>query len=417
MTIALQDEQLTLNSSGELTALLCIGYTCEFKISNWASGLQFYIREGKDWIAEDIESGQLIDVNCSADNEIYNQFLQGIPVAVRKAVSPFLYNQFPLLYVVAQHKNLVDILLHSPNLCWLTVCFANERKWSIDDVAKILQLKRIEIVELLFNSKSKKLLTLIQKIKFLKGSRGEFEMLVRQLTSDEFISTFYHWSLVPVQAIHLVNKRPTFLRSKLLREELDVNKGWLGNGMKFNEIEILFDDLQRVCALLGKEITAKVWQNIESEAQLRHLHDKWVDRYNNSPEGILVANAEFEREMELNARRGLNNERQKSNDPFPLCPIGDLDNFIQIKTPLALLQEGKSMRHCVGAYSAILYDNNSFIYRLLEPERATVEIQLCDNKLNIKQFKLSCNRKPSSESYAVVYELIMRENKRLKNNE
>jgi len=48
----------------------------------------------------------------------------------------------------------------------------------------------------------------------------------------------------------------------------------------------------------------------------------------------------------------------------------------------------------------------SYIYKLLKPQRATVEVKVRADKISVTQFKLASNKKPSPESYAYLRELM-----------
>ncbi|MBN1760377.1 MAG: PcfJ domain-containing protein [Chitinispirillaceae bacterium] len=77
--------------------------------------------------------------------------------------------------------------------------------------------------------------------------------------------------------------------------------------------------------------------------------------------------------------------------PFPgtetICPITCYRD---------LKEEGRTMHHCVGSYSGRVMSGSTYIYRVLEPERATLE--LCFNNSTgaweIGQLHLVCNGTP-----------------------
>ncbi len=56
------------------------------------------------------------------------------------------------------------------------------------------------------------------------------------------------------------------------------------------------------------------------------------------------------------------------------------------------------MKHCVASYSDAVMFGDSFIYRVLKPERATLELKIHKNKPVIQQLCLQNNGKPSNET-------------------
>ncbi|WP_214660489.1 PcfJ domain-containing protein [sulfur-oxidizing endosymbiont of Gigantopelta aegis] len=87
---------------------------------------------------------------------------------------------------------------------------------------------------------------------------------------------------------------------------------------------------------------------------------------------------------------------------YPICPLGDTDNIIQIKNNIALASEGRAMHHCVAGYGSSLLEEKSYIYKVINPERGTLHISRNGDNFDINQFKLVCNGPPSNDSYKII---------------
>ncbi|WP_369434623.1 PcfJ domain-containing protein [Psychromonas sp. MME1] len=412
----LDQNRVELGDSGELVVTLRSGYDTQFKITNWSDGLQFFTVEEDRWLLEEEDAGIFLasdeDNYGSEQRDAVELFVNEIPLPIRQAVSCFSYKQFSLLRLVAQYPKLEAILLRSPNLCWLVICFAGYANWSASKVAKILQLKRANIVEILFGIKSKRLVKLVNKIKLINGSEGEYLLLLKMLKDTRVINAFNHWKSVSMIALRIIHKRPYFINSKLLLNEIIADKSIQHNLIRFANFSETYDDLHRLHRALDKTFEPKVWLAIKDSQKLTQLHDKWVTRFNNSERGRLAA-LEAMRDIPPFLRRNAidNTENLLINDEllevdFPICPIGNLPTFIQIKNCTELSEEGIFMNHCVGSYSRILLEERSYIYKLLSPERATVEVKIRGEKISVTQFKLANNKKPSPESYACLRQII-----------
>lgn len=65
------------------------------------------------------------------------------------------------------------------------------------------------------------------------------------------------------------------------------------------------------------------------------------------------------------------------------------------------------MHHCVGGYTHQAKSGQYYFYKILSPERGTIQISVKNNKVSIIQFKLACNKKPSEESLLNVRQLLV----------
>lgn len=60
------------------------------------------------------------------------------------------------------------------------------------------------------------------------------------------------------------------------------------------------------------------------------------------------------------------------------------------------------MSHCVASYTEKVLSGRSYIYRILKPERATLELKITDGHLEIGQISLHNNKAPSEETQIIV---------------
>jgi hypothetical protein len=93
-------------------------------------------------------------------------------------------------------------------------------------------------------------------------------------------------------------------------------------------------------------------RRLTSITRLRILHDDLVERMN---------------------RAGL---KMPEAAPFPAPPFPGNDALVPITTADELFAEGRHQDNCVGAYASRVRRGRCYIYRLLAPERATVEVVL-----------------------------------------
>lgn len=414
----IDNNRVELSDSGELIVTLRSGYDTTFKITSWSDGLQFYtLNTDANWLLEESDAGIIFSTakscNYKGSGDAVERFVEVIPSRFRQAVAVFSHRQFSLLRLAAQYPNLRELLIRSPNLCWLVICFAEQANWSQKQVVQLLQLKRVCIVERLFANKSMQLVKLINKIQLVNGSEGEAKLLFKLLKKTQIVDGFNHWQSVSIITLRVVSKRPYFMNSKLLANEIDICKTKQANVMHFFDISQIYDDLHRMHNALNKVFEPRVWRSIESFTCLRQLHDRWVVRYNKIERRRLAVEQARPADQAVNDQavnaQPINRKPYVEVD-YPICAIGDRDDLIQIKNSTELSLEGVDMSHCVGSYGDKLMRGDSYIYKLLQPQRATVEIKVRGNRVSILQFKLAHNHKPSPDTCAHLRSLIAGEN-------
>lgn len=82
-----------------------------------------------------------------------------------------------------------------------------------------------------------------------------------------------------------------------------------------------------------------------------------------------------------------------AEEVFNPAPVPGNKAIIPLATGREILDEAAAMWHCVASYIPRILEGKSYIYRVLEPERATLEIILCsDNSWEINQISGVSNR-------------------------
>lgn len=91
---------------------------------------------------------------------------------------------------------------------------------------------------------------------------------------------------------------------------------------------------------------------------------------------------------------------------YPPPPISGNGQIHPISHIDALLDEGEVMQHCVVSYIDDILKKRSYIYMMLEPERATITID--PSTYELQDFKLRNNMEPSEESWNCVLKWLRR---------
>lgn len=65
-----------------------------------------------------------------------------------------------------------------------------------------------------------------------------------------------------------------------------------------------------------------------------------------------------------------------ANPPFPAAPLPGIDDIQPINSAAALVEEARAMGHCVLSYAERVAMGDTYLYRVMAPERATFSITL-----------------------------------------
>ena len=100
---------------------------------------------------------------------------------------------------------------------------------------------------------------------------------------------------------------------------------------------------------------------------------------------------------------------KKYGKKLPPPPLPGTDKIQPIDSVRELLLEGQIMHHCVGSYIENVLSGDWYIYRIMEPERATLGILLDDMAgiWAVAQLKSYSNSTPSADVVELVYEWLV----------
>lgn len=278
-----------------------------------------------------------------------------------------------------------DIFSHSAHLVWLTIVESEESNFLRVDTLQLLQKKREIILEKITGRISKTDVRFISKICLSEGNQYEFRLIKECVCNQDIVQSFAHWQSIPVHALAVVRQYPLFLNSRLLKCFVNETQSIIRQIRNFSMMKTTIEDIQDMAEMMEITLPESYHNLFESKLELDRAHDRMVTRFNASEK-----------------------VRTKTIVHFPKSPIGDKKDLIQIKDSVELANEGRSMHHCVGGYVRQARLGQYFFYKVLSPERATVQIAVKDDKVSIVQFKLACNKSPSEESWVNIKALLVK---------
>jgi len=140
-----------------------------------------------------------------------------------------------------------------------------------------------------------------------------------------------------------------------------------------------FNDALRVADAIGIEDAAVALGRCRDFTAIRRLHDRWMDRLNRHSARLVTGETRFQ-----------------------APPFAPNARIFPIETLEDLRAEGRLMHHCVAAYESAVAQGESYIYRMIAPERATIELKLSGQEVKLSQVTLAYNERPSAPTIRAV---------------
>jgi hypothetical protein len=146
--------------------------------------------------------------------------------------------------------------------------------------------------------------------------------------------------------------------------------------------ESILQDTHRLGVQLGIAEVDSILADCATWRQLNILHDRWTERL-----GRIDA-----------AHKAAIHGNWLPEPPFP-----GTENILPITTFYDLLMEGKTMHHCVGSYVDAIRAGTSYVYKVMSPGRATLELGHDRNGAWIlKQISGYCNKRPGMNTLKAI---------------
>ncbi|QEP41929.1 hypothetical protein D5085_01465 [Ectothiorhodospiraceae bacterium BW-2] len=364
--------------------------------SSWQEGFSVIGQrvDGSEMRLSDLPNKKILWPAVSPETPL-GKLQQTIPEPIRKVISPVRNHQYRLIRLTALHPFAAQLCVDNPVLFWLWGVQVAMAAGDLADVIKrdLGQKQHQLLLQLLagkcapwVQQRPKSAVKLLKKMTIQAGDQTEINQIMRLLNHPESESMrhqtdidattesylFHCEALNPRWRQHLRGScRETAVadRTILLKREL-------------GRIGTLWRDAVRMAQELEIEIWERQLYRLKHSEQLIALHDEIVRHYNQKMATL---------HKQIN---------------FPPPPIAGTEKIRPVTNYFELLEEGRVMHHCVGSYSVRVQQGQSYIYQVLSPQRATLELDLTRRKIVIGQMKCRFNAEPTRESYDFVQKWI-----------
>jgi len=381
---------IQLDQNGSLLFRMALPVENIFRYRSWESGFELERLEADKWETESVDYGlPLLNLAASAEPwEPIQAFVAAIPSGVRIDVKPYVHCQSLMLTWLRKSSDAKQLFDSAPNLFWLLVGFINEEYLDDDEVIQLLRQPRKVILSRILGvgicSTGLKILT---KLTLDQRDRFEYKAVIAALRKCGQFRAITRLQEIPVHILIGAAHYPWLTECRAFYRFKKGEKVTAREFLHRLQCHVGFwNDALNVAAMIhipDAQLALRECRDFES---IRRLHDRWTDRLNQ--EEIVAVDGKTR---------------------FPAPPLSAGDQIFPIESFEDLQAEGRLMHHCVAGYYKQISRGRSYIYRILQPERATIEIDLDADQPKIRQIRLAYNKHPSSETRSVVYEWLNNE--------
>lgn len=374
------DDGFTLTADGALLIDLREEVQTVFRVGPWEQGLPTARLTGTHW-AEDPPEEELLPIlhlarDASAAAPL-QRFARTIPAAALACAARFSFRQLAMLRLLQRLPEAEQLAAGQPLLLWLLADYQLQHQLGWTPVRELLRHKRhLVFAELTGISPDggKSALRLLAKLEFADWMDSSMLRRLQRFFQSGHWRRFRH---VPVLSTVWLSEGalPPWLGDRLLLEAASLPAHRLSGRLR--RLREAARDATAIGRALRLEHPEQVLRGCRSFEEVFRLHDRWMMRLNEAAlEGDDAAD-------------------------LPPPPIAGSETILPIQSSFQLRLEGRLMHHCVAAYGQRVRRGESYIYRVLAPERATLELSYRPQARawSIAQLKLSHNRGPSQESW------------------
>ena len=296
----------------------------------------------------------------------FDRFRFAMPREVARAVEPFPGDQWSLLLMMRHDPASVDLALQNPTLAYL---LAKKLDGDRDLIGSLRcgTLRQREILGCLDFPESNGAVNLFRKIEPASVNADNWVGLLTllRLSSDSLRQRLGHLERINTGVIEiLLNARASAAAGQRLLQEVATDPR---ERYRARTLHLLTNTLAMQEAIQVRKPVRKFPDLARLETVHRSIAESYRDRL-----------------------RRVQQIRRHTNENFRHPPIPEIPGEIEALTsPEALVNEGEAQGNCVASYAPKVERGDTFIYRVLKPERATLSVvrQQCSRSWRIGELE------------------------------
>lgn len=392
------DGSLLLDLRPQMDAIL--------RVTSWADGLRTsrlvegrWVEEWHDWQLAFVREALLRD-----DHPARPVALTVPKDAADLAAAAGGY-EITALRLLRRDPQAWDFARSAPNLFWLICGHLGALNRPVDSDSALFKMPRMALLRMCTGAvASEAAVRFVER--FRPNSRSDHELhLLRMSVRPAVVNLMRRCSLFgPSTLLHatqVAGEEPLFVADALrlccaTLVEHDAVPGKHDDALR--DAYKLYDDALDLARALGLDVHEgeALLRRLPSVKRLRALHDRWTSRLN-------AQFPERARQRLLDPDPlSFGDDDAADNEALPDSGLAETRDIQAIRTVGEVRAEGHEMEHCAGAYVDRCRRGESFIFRVLRPSRATLEVRLREGRPAVAQLKGPRNSEAPPETTASV---------------
>jgi hypothetical protein len=289
--------------------------------------------------------------NCKAAQA----YRDGIPAEILEELNRYTVRKWYLFNTMARCPGALDLSRSNPALYFALACNWVFHKPAVRQpirAARSLMYKKQKVIlEWLGFPATETTRRILAKIAPEALTVERLLYLRLALANEGVVKVLSHLERINGAVLSLVthNKLKPYTTPRFLE---DVSRDTSRHGQSATVLDLMRDTLK-----MAEEIQWKDCPRVFCSLQrLQDVHDQLIRRLNR-----MNVDERCKRVASYVTR-------------FPSPPFIGTAHIRPLETPRALIEEGVAMRHCVGSYTNAMNEGSVYIYQVLDPIRATLEI-------------------------------------------
>jgi hypothetical protein len=276
----------------------------------------------------------------------------------------------------------LELVRTNPVLFALLAFDLSQREMPDEDIVELLGRKKRELVGFLGGIGREAGVRFMERFE-VPGNYREFERTVARISDEELMKQSFARPLREVfKARRYFEAAPELREIRAFHAELSESTRTIGPSATAR----LLTEIQTLGRLQGRDFSGEIARS-KNGAALDALYQRLIALVHESAPELLLELPSYPRK-------------------FPRAPIGEWPTIVQIVDEGELQEEARAMNHCALTMVHEFLKGDAFLFRVLEPERATLKIKKAGHRLVIEELKLVNNDEPSQATYAAVEEWL-----------
>jgi hypothetical protein len=279
----------------------------------------------------------------------FDAFRFSCPKSVARRIEPFRGDHLPLLRLARALGSHGDLLDSNPALGYCLAIahrdlLASRRPQREPHLAHLIGRKQAELMDRLGLPSSKRAVKAMGKIHPASMSRGLAGGLKRLLADDAALAIIGHLPALNLGVLELLlDPQLRTLAAPVLFEAVVAEP----RETYFPFTARRLADIRRMAEALGVDVSRR---RFRERGRIDALFEDLTRDYLRLEDGAL------------------------QSCRFPLPPFPGTDDILPLRAPRALVEEGRRQHNCVAGYAPRVAEGDTFIYRVLRPQRATLSL-------------------------------------------